>query len=184
MSCGVFDGSAEKAGVFLATVAVMAVAGGVAYATIPDSSGVIHACYGPLGVLRVIDTDAGQHCTANEKPLSWSQAGPQGPQGPPGPQGPAGSFSVQRDSPAIAGQGEGATVVDVDCPAGQTAAAGVWTIQPRYVVDGNTLPAYEIQMDASGPYGSGWRFVFENQDIAIPAGNGAVTVTVFCAPTG
>jgi hypothetical protein len=60
-------------------------AGGVAYASIPDSSGVIHGCYKTSnGQLRVIDTGLGQTCH-NENAISWSQ------QGPPGPPGPAGS---------------------------------------------------------------------------------------------
>lgn len=33
-------------------------AAGIAYATIPDSTGVIHACYDPNGTLRVVDTQS------------------------------------------------------------------------------------------------------------------------------
>jgi hypothetical protein len=69
----------------LAAVAVGVVglaAGGIAYATIPDSSGVIHACYKKnQGTLRVIDTDRGQACLPSEKALDWSQSGPAGPEG-------------------------------------------------------------------------------------------------------
>jgi hypothetical protein len=77
----------------LAVVAAGLAAGGVAYATIPDSGGVIHGCYGKSGDLRVIDPSAGGACRSSETPVSWSQTGPQGPQGLPGPagaQGPAG----------------------------------------------------------------------------------------------
>ena len=64
---------------------------GVAYATIPDSGGVIHGCYlKAVGSLRVIDPGAGQHCTKAETPISWNQTGPQGPTGPTGPAGPQG----------------------------------------------------------------------------------------------
>jgi hypothetical protein len=72
---------------------VLATAGGVAYATIPDSSGLIHGCYskfvgsGPTlvttGQLRVIDTDLGQTCKPTEQALNWNQSGPPGPPGPP-----------------------------------------------------------------------------------------------------
>ena len=78
--------------------------GGIAYATIPDSGGVIHGCYTkasstsqPVGSLRVIDTGIGQSCALNEVALHWNQqgvkgaTGPQGPQGPTGAQGPAGT---------------------------------------------------------------------------------------------
>jgi hypothetical protein len=71
----------------------------VAWATVPDARGVIHACVGPSGLVRIIDTDLGQRCFRGETALSWSQtgptgpagaSGPTGPQGPEGPQGPAG----------------------------------------------------------------------------------------------
>ena len=52
---------------------------GVVQASIPDSSGVAHGCYltkGKLsqaeprpGDLRLIDTDAGQHCATDEQPV-------------------------------------------------------------------------------------------------------------------
>jgi hypothetical protein len=81
----------------VATVAVAAAAllgvAGVAYATIPDSGGVIHGCYSKSGgSLRVIDASV-TNCTKSETALDWNvqgQQGPQGPQGAAGPQGPAG----------------------------------------------------------------------------------------------
>jgi hypothetical protein len=79
----------------LAIVGALLVAGGIAYATIPDGSGVIHACYQKnQGALRVIDTDKAQTCASSESPLTWSQTGPQGQQGPPGPTGPSDVWSV------------------------------------------------------------------------------------------
>jgi hypothetical protein len=60
----------------LAVLALAAVtAGGVAYATIPDPAGTIHACYSPgigPGALRVIDTGKGQTCHSTEHALNWS----------------------------------------------------------------------------------------------------------------
>ena len=76
-------------------VAALLVAGGIAYATIPDASGVIHGCYKKdQGTLRVIDTDKAQACSNSEVPLNWSQTGPPGQQGPPGPTGPSDVWSV------------------------------------------------------------------------------------------
>jgi hypothetical protein len=79
----------------VAIAAAVFALGGIAWATIPDSAGVIHGCYQKnQGRLRVIDTDGSQTCDPSEKPLSWNQIGPQGPQGPqgdPGPQGPPGA---------------------------------------------------------------------------------------------
>jgi hypothetical protein len=63
-------------GISLAALVVLAVAaaGGIAYASIPDSSGVIHSCYkNATGDLRVIDADAGGDCLPNESALDWSQ---------------------------------------------------------------------------------------------------------------
>src|SRR5258705_2792277 len=80
-------------------VGVSALAGGIAYASIPDSNGTIHACLLPgLGQVRLIDPSHDQ-CKPNETPISWSQTGPQGlpgpkgDTGPQGPQGPAGGLN-------------------------------------------------------------------------------------------
>ena len=79
----------------LAIVGALAV-GGIAYANIPDTGGVIHGCYNKIqGSLRVIDTDKAQTCTNGETPLNWSQTGPQGPQGIQGQQGPQGIQGIQ-----------------------------------------------------------------------------------------
>lgn len=50
-------------------------AAGIAYASIPDSNGLINGCYKKQnGQLRVIDTGAGRACSGSEKPLSWTGA--------------------------------------------------------------------------------------------------------------
>lgn len=80
-----------------------------ALASVPDSSGVIHACYevsdpgqtvplATLGNVRIIDPSAGQSCNgarASEQPVDWGARGPQGPTGPQGPLGPAGPQGAQ-----------------------------------------------------------------------------------------
>jgi hypothetical protein len=66
------------------------VAGGISYAQIPDSSGVIHACYAKSGgALRVIDNSV-TNCKSTETSMNWNQTGPTGPAGPQGPTGPQG----------------------------------------------------------------------------------------------
>ena len=70
-----------------------AVAAGVARSTagnsIPDASGVVHACYKkPIGPARIVFSAA--NCGRGEAPLEWSQTGQPGPQGDPGPAGPPG----------------------------------------------------------------------------------------------
>jgi hypothetical protein len=85
----------RKRRVIVVAVVAALLAAGAAYATIPDSNGVIHGCSANKdGSLRVIDLDAGQSCGTKESPLDWNTKGPTGPQGPigpTGPQGPAGS---------------------------------------------------------------------------------------------
>lgn len=75
--------------------------GGIAWATIPDASGVIHGCYRTAnpakGALTVIDTGLGETCPSGTVGLNWNQIGPQGPAGATGstgPQGPSGSPGI------------------------------------------------------------------------------------------
>jgi hypothetical protein len=73
------------------------VAGSVAFAGIPDSSGVIHACYHKSNSqLRIIDSSV-DSCRANETELTWNQTGPQGPQGPQGGRRASRATRVQLD---------------------------------------------------------------------------------------
>src|SRR4051794_24504667 len=58
------------------------VLGGVAWANIPGSNGVISACQkNNDGSLRVIDAEAGQRCPAGYSTLNWNQTGPAGATG-------------------------------------------------------------------------------------------------------
>jgi hypothetical protein len=77
--------------------------GSIAWAAIPDSTGVIHACYANKGgALRVIDTAATTTCKSTEQPLTWNQQGIQGPAGQQGPQGLKGDPGVQGPAGAAA----------------------------------------------------------------------------------
>jgi hypothetical protein len=70
---------------------VAATAAAAAYAAIPGTTGVISGCYEKYtGLLRVVDAEAGRHCTRFEKAIAWNQQGPKGDAGPSGPAGPAG----------------------------------------------------------------------------------------------
>jgi collagen triple helix repeat protein len=107
----------------------MALAGGVAYATIPDGTGLIHGCYAKSGgALRVIDGSV-TNCKTGETSLNWNQAGQPGPpgvqgpkgdkgdpglQGPKGDTGPAGPQGARGDTGATGPQG----------PQGDTGATG------------------------------------------------------------
>lgn len=97
--------------------AVVLAAAGIALAAIPDSSGVIHACYQTnKGTLRVVESATS--CAASETSLDWNRTGPQGPQGPqgnPGPQGPQGDPGPQGPAgPSSAYATANALVNDID----------------------------------------------------------------------
>jgi hypothetical protein len=53
-------------------IALVLAGGALAWASIPDSIGMVHACYTSNGTLRVIDSESGQTCKSNEKSLDWS----------------------------------------------------------------------------------------------------------------
>src|SRR5207237_1109993 len=113
--------------VLVFTVGTLIALGGIAYATIPDLSGLISACYsGTSGALRVIDITAGQKCSATEKTLSWNQTGPAGPQGVKGDTGAAGAQGLKGDTGAAGAQGlKGDTgAAGAQGPAGPPGPAG------------------------------------------------------------
>jgi hypothetical protein len=109
----------------IAIVALFVALGGVAYATIPGSDGVIHGCYlNKNGTLRVIDPGAGQKCSGFETAVQWNQTGPRGlqglqgspgaagPAGPAGPTGPGVSYWFRTDSTGhVVASGPGAIQV-------------------------------------------------------------------------
>lgn len=80
----------------LIVVAVVASGVGIAMASIPDASGVIHGCRASRsGALSVIDSTT-ESCPKGTTALDWNQTGPQGPAGAtgaPGPQGPPGTIA-------------------------------------------------------------------------------------------
>ena len=105
----------------LASLAIFALAGGIAYAAIPDAgSGAFHACMlKGIGTLRIIDPER-QRCASFETPITLGAQGIQGVQGVQGLRGPAGTDgSNGRDggSPTVLQLTPG----DSNCPAGGAA---------------------------------------------------------------
>jgi hypothetical protein len=83
--------STRAASAAVIAIAIAAVSG-VAWAAVPDTSNVIHGCYGKVrGDLKVIEGDA---CPKGYLPLNWNQ---QGIQGVPGDQGIQGIPGVKGD---------------------------------------------------------------------------------------
>ena len=90
----------------IGAAALLVVAGGIVYATIPDASGVIHGCYSKSGGdLRVIDNSV-TNCKSTETALNWNLQGPQGVQGPQGAQGPQGPAGTSGTSHGFFGTAE------------------------------------------------------------------------------
>jgi len=176
-----------------AVVCVGLAAGGVAWATIPDSGGVIHACYQKnSGQLRVIDPSTGDSCSNAEKSLSWSQTGPTGPQGPQGPQGAQGPQGSQGPSGAAGQNGvSGYQVVqtsyevlggfeyfdlEADCPTGDVAIGGGYTI-PYPPPDDEKGRIEDLYMLGSYPSGNAFIVQLDNENTTVVS-NGTLTVTV------
>ena len=68
---------------------VVAAAGSIAWAAVPDGANMVHGCYasGSTGrtggaALSVIDSDRGGKCGRGQTELVFNQRGPQGPPGP------------------------------------------------------------------------------------------------------
>src|SRR5262249_31345390 len=82
--------------VVAAAVVVLAVSGGIAWASIPDENGVFTACISnATGAIRMIDPSAGQTCTGGENRVTWNKKGVEGPKGPTGATGPQGPRGAQ-----------------------------------------------------------------------------------------
>jgi hypothetical protein len=57
----------------VAAIGGLALGSGLAWATIPDSNGVVHGCYKNVGgALRVIDPGGGGSCHAGETAFDWA----------------------------------------------------------------------------------------------------------------
>jgi hypothetical protein len=145
--------------VAVAAASVLLVAGGVAYATIPDSNSVIHSCYATKGGgLRVIDTGAGESCNPKESPLDWNAQGPKGDQGPAGISG----LDQYTHSASIP---PGGWILNVDCPTGKLAISGGW--------NASGFDAFEVRSSIPYKDDSGWSFVFFNTT------SSTITVTAY-----
>ena len=114
--------------VLLLVVVGLAVAGGIAYATIPDGSGVFHACVNPNnGNVRLIDPDkAGKagHCKGKELAVTWNQTGPPGPPGTPGTPGAPGLSGLQTVNLASVSNSVSPKEAAVLCPSGRRVIGG------------------------------------------------------------
>ena len=104
-------------------------AAGIAYASIPDASGVIHGCYNPNGAdatngtpLNIIDS-AQASCGNNRQPIDWNRRGPRGATGPAGISG----YEIVRAS--VLDPPNTTTEAQAACPSGKRALGGAGAVQ-------------------------------------------------------
>ena len=181
-----------RTGVVLLLVVVgLAVAGGIAYATIPDSSGIFHACVkGTNGNVRLIDPDkpgkAGK-CKGNEQAVSWNQTGPPGAPGAPGAPGSPGApglSALQTVNLASVSNSVSPKEAAVLCPSGKRVIGGGAAITGGSVASGATDLAATVALKTSRPItlGSSDAWTARAEEIA-PGfdGNWSLTIYAICA---
>lgn len=134
----------------VASIALLLAVGGVAFASIPDSHGVVHACYQKKGGgLRVISSGK---CRKSETSLAWNQQRAQGLQGLRGTQGTKGETGPAGPFPGVLPSGvtlRGSYAANENATAaGQAARDGVpfeFTLASKptvhFIPSGTTPPA-------------------------------------------
>jgi Pentapeptide repeats (8 copies)/Collagen triple helix repeat (20 copies) len=109
----------------LIAATALLVVSGIAYAAIPDSSGIIHGCYTTSSahgqhLLTVHDTAQSPTCRRGETAIQWNQTGPQGPAGAVGATGPKGDTGATGPAGMAGPKGD----TGAAGPAGATGPAG------------------------------------------------------------
>jgi hypothetical protein len=146
-----------KSGV-LGVAALLALAAGAAYATIPDAQGVIHACYdNQSGQARIVDTTPNslpKGCGAKETAISWNQTGPAGPPGV------LGFYTVENgiDVPPHGDEFE-----SLECDPGDRATGGGYAAEPSHLGDVRVADSVPVNQLVGGKLVPlSWLFAFVN----------------------
>jgi hypothetical protein len=164
------------------TVAALA-AGALAYATIPDTNGVVHGCYKvQQGALRVIDTEQGQTCLSIERSLVWSQTGQQGEQGPPGTSGWEKKTGVETFTAPFTSVDPTDYQAFVVCSAGKKVLGGGALVQWFDAAGGDVQTGY-VAVDAPVGNDIGW-FARAEQPTSAAVASMKVSVYAICANVG
>jgi hypothetical protein len=181
----------------IAAVVLGVAAGGMAYASIPGTDGLIHSCYSQAtGTWRPIDTDKGQKCKSGEMPLNWNQKGPTGARGATGARGPTGPKGDKGDKGSRGPTGptgakgptgpKGATG-----PKGPTGAKGPTGSQGPTGARGPTGPKGATgakgatgSNGATGPRGPSEAWVGEGIALLAPPAGSGIAVDPISVPAG
>jgi hypothetical protein len=161
--------------VVAATLVVLAVGAGIAYAAIPNG-GVIHGCYNNNGNLRVIDSPS-VTCKNGETSLDWNQTGLPGTNGTNGTDGTNGTNGTNGTDGTNGTNGTngvsgyeiatGTTTatssthgyLNVFCPAGKKALGG-GALVTQHLPNVGDFEFLDGVVDGSRPFsdGAGWTF--------------------------
>jgi hypothetical protein len=168
-------------GLLITVVTAVLIAAGVAYASIPDSTGTIHGCFGTNGSLRVIDPSTGAACKTNETALDWNQHGPPGQDGTNGTNGTNGvsGWEIVKFDFNLPPEGDGfvgtAQFVVANCPAGKKVLGGGVTTDDWV----NSIVRFSGPNDA----GTQWRVIIQrtNDGDSPNSGNIGAHVYAICA---
>jgi hypothetical protein len=140
----------KRPAVVLLAFVASGIAAGVAWATIPNGNGTIHACYKASDKsVRVIDSGT---CGTAEAQVSWSQnaiqglPGPQGKDGPQGDAGPDGPPGITYATTIVGDKSEdpviGGFFKELTCPSGTKALQGRYEWENTI---GNNLPQNQME---------------------------------------
>lgn len=158
--------------VLLSVAAVAAAVGGTAvgFASVPDSAGVIHACYqqaatdaGSGSPLLIVDSARG-HCPGGYTAITWNQAGVRGPQGLPGRDGTGPAWISENEANGGSLGSLSATYLTVGRVSLPDAGPYEWTAQVSVENLSESAPSTVscLVQDAISHYG-------EDQTITVPA---------------
>lgn len=167
-------------------VGALAASVGIAYAAVPDGTGVIHACYAKnSGSLRVSDT---AECKSGEVALSWNQIGPAGAigeQGPPGDPGPAGTSDAFIDhglANAVPNGGTG-TLLRKSVPAGSYVLSASVAVNANGAGDAIPLVRCDLKSGATWLSNSAAATVANRYVISGFTGQASLSLTGTFSPT-
>jgi hypothetical protein len=158
----------------------------LAYASIPDANGVIHACWQNVSSankpVKLLNTSQKATCPSGWVAVNWNKAGPAGQQGSQGPAGVSGYITATTTVNFSPQSGNLATNA-ASCPEGRVPIGGGFNVSgvqiPRDwgVVEDRPI----FTRDANGNViGGGWQASLSS--VATPSpGSGTLSVYAVCA---
>jgi len=161
--------------------AIVALIGGVAYASIPAADGTINGCYKTNNPAKgaVIVIDSAESCPSGYTALNWNQTGPQGPAGV------SGYEVVQNRLSFGAGVTSRNLTAAVNCPLGKVPLGG------GVRLDAPLNPPWFVTLSQpwadNGDYlhPTGWFMEAQSSQPGVPTDSGmALTAYAICASVG